>query len=156
MLRFYGRGFIALIAVLIATPVLSQAANFDTLTLSAGFPKQKGTAAGYTGGSFSLPSIANSDRNNKPCLGFGGSKTPDYIINLETDFPNLKVAVNSGNKDTTLVMRGPNNLILCGDDTGSSKDASVEATNLKAGKYEIWVGTIEAGKNWNYTLTVTE
>jgi len=54
------------------------------------------------------------------------------------------------------VIRGPNNSILCGDDTGLSKDASVESTNLKAGRYEIWVGSIEAAQRWNYILSVRE
>jgi len=155
MLRLYGRSFIAVIAALSATPVLSQSTNFDTLTLSPGFAKGKGVVTGYTGGSFSLSSIANSDRNNNPCIGFGGSETPDHILVLEKDFPRLKIQVKSG-KDTTLVIKGPDNLILCGDDTGSSKDASVEASNLPAGKYSVWVGTINPRQNWNYTITVRE
>jgi hypothetical protein len=46
---------------------------------------------------------------------------------LERDFPKLKCAVNSRGKDTTLLIRGPGNLIVCGDDTGGRKDAIVEA-----------------------------
>ena len=78
---------------------------------------------------------------------------------LESKFPKLSVEVTSG-QDTTLVIRGPNNLILCGDDTktskGVSKDASVEATNLAPGKYYIWVGSIKEGQRWNYSLTVRQ
>jgi hypothetical protein len=109
---------------------------------------------GHTGGTYSLSSIANSDRNKKPCIGYG-SETPDHIMTLQKDFPRLSVQVNSG-KDTTLVIRGPDNFTLCGDDTGSSKDASVTASNWKAGEYRIWVGSIDSGKRWNYTLTVRE
>jgi hypothetical protein len=155
MRRLYGGGVIALIAALSATPVLSQAANFGTLTLSPGFPPGSAVIAGHTGGTYSLPSIANSDRNKQPCIGFA-SETPDHVIVLEQDFPKLIVRVHSRGKDTTLLIRGPNNLILCGDDTGSRKDASIEATNLKAGRYEVWVGSIEAGQHWNYNLTVRE
>jgi len=36
MRRLYGGGVIALIAALSATPVLSQTANFDNLTLAPG------------------------------------------------------------------------------------------------------------------------
>lgn len=155
MRRLYGGGVIALIAALSATPVLSQAANFGTLTLSPGFVPGSAVTNGNTGGTYSLPSIANRDRNKKPCIGFG-SETPDHIIVLEKDFPRLIIRVNSRGKDTTLLIRGPNNLILCGDDAGSRKDASVEATNLKAGRYEVWVGSIEAGQRWNYNLSVRE
>jgi hypothetical protein len=150
----YGMRVIALIAVS-ATPVFAQRANFGNLSLSPGFPPGSAQVAGQTGGSYSLPSIANSDRNKQPCIGFG-SERPDHIIVLERDFPKLGIQLNSRGKDTTLLIRGPNNSLLCGDDTGLSKDASVESTNLKAGRYEIWVGSIEAAQRWNYILSVRE
>ncbi|NEQ21659.1 MAG: hypothetical protein F6K28_21075 [Microcoleus sp. SIO2G3] len=156
MQRLYGGGVIALIAALSATPVLSQAANFDNLSLAPGFPKAAGQVSGYTGGGYSLSSIANSDRNKKPCIGFG-DPTPDHIMVLEQDFSNLSVLVNTGGKDTTLVVQGPNDqTVRCGDDTGSSKDASVQGSNWSAGTYRIWVGSFESGQRLNYTLTVRE
>jgi hypothetical protein len=156
MLPLYGRAIIAFIAVLSATPVLSQAANFGTLTLSPGFPQRAGTVVGNTGGSYSLPSIANSDPEGNPCLGYGDS-TPDHIMVLKQDFANLNVQVNSAGKDTSLVIRGPNKqTIRCGNDTGSRQDASVQDSNWQAGTYEIWVGSSNSGQSWNYTLTVRE
>jgi hypothetical protein len=155
MLRLYGRGIIALVAALSATPVLSQAANFNNLALSPGFPQGAGVVGGHTGGTYSLPSLANRDRNNRPCFGYA-SETPDHIMVLQRDFTKLSVQVNSGGKDTTVVIKGPGNFMLCGDDTGSSKDASVEASNWKAGEYKIWVGSVDASKQWNYTLSVRE
>ena len=150
-----GMYFMALIAAISTTPALAQKANFGNLTISPSFPAGTARVAGSTGGSYSLPSIANSDRNKKPCIGFA-SQTPDHILVLQKDFSNLTIQINSGGRDTTLLIKGPNNTIYCGDDTGLSKDASVEATNLKAGTYEIWVGSIEAGQRWNYILTVRE
>ena len=155
MLRLSGGGVIALIAALSATPVLSQAANFVKLNLSPGFPPSAGRVAGNTGGAYSLSSIANSDQDKRPCIGYG-SETPDHIMSLQKDFPKLSVQVNSRGRDTTLVIKGPGNFILCGDDTGSSKDASVEASNWKAGEYRIWVGSIAPRQRWNYILTVRE
>jgi hypothetical protein len=157
MLRLYSRGLVAVVAALIsATPVLSQrAANFGTLTLSPGFAPKAGRAIGSTGGSYSLSSIANRDRNKNPCIGFADA-TPDHIMVLQKDFPNLSVLVNSQGQDTTLVIQGPDDqTIRCGDDTGSSKDASV-TDSLKAGTYKIWVGSIESGQRLNYTLGVRE
>jgi hypothetical protein len=148
-------GIIALITAISATPVLSQSANFGSLTIRPGFSAALGIASGNTGGSFSLPAIANTDSNKNPCIGYA-SQTPDHILILEKDFPKLTLQVRTRMKDTTLMIRGPNNLILCGDDTGPNKDASIEATNLKKGRYEVWVGAIEAGKRWNYILTVRE
>ncbi|HAG85617.1 MAG TPA: hypothetical protein DCL61_31885 [Cyanobacteria bacterium UBA12227] len=148
------RTLIGLVAVLSATPVVAQT-NFANLTIALGFPPESGMVAGNTGGSYSLPSLVNRDRNNTPCLGYG-DETPDHKLVLEQDFPKLSIKVNSGGNDTTLVIKGPNGVALCGDDTGSKKDASVEASNLEAGEYSVWVGSINPGQNWNYTLSVRE
>ncbi|NET07430.1 MAG: hypothetical protein F6K16_22550 [Symploca sp. SIO2B6] len=160
MRSLYGRLSILLLATLSATPVLSQGSNFDKLTLSLGFPQNSGLVAGYTGGSYSLSSIANKDDHGQACIGFG-DETPDHIMVLEQDFSNLSVLVNTGGKDTTLVIQGPQGNsnqgnMRCGDDTGSSKDASVEDSSWQAGTYKIWVGSFEAGQQWDYTLTVRE
>lgn len=152
--QFRGRSFLVLIATLFATPVLAQTANFASLTLSQGFPASQGVVNGYAGGSYSLSIIANSDRKNNRCLGFA-SPTPDHIMVLEKDFSKLTVQVNSGS-DTTLLIKGPDDTIRCGDDTGSSKDASIQDTNWKGGKYSIWVGSFKEGTRQNYTLSVTE
>jgi hypothetical protein len=156
MLRLYGSlSAIALTAALSATSVLAQTANFGNLILSLGFPPESGMAAGNTGGSYSLPSIVNRDRDNNACLGYG-DETPDHILVLEKDFPTLSIKVNTGGQDSTLMIQGPDNLTLCGDDTGSSKDASVTATNLKAGEYKVWVGAMTPNQHWAYTLSVKE
>lgn len=155
MLGLCSRIAVALIVALSATSAFSQTANFGELKLAPGFTAGTGQASGRTGGAYSLSSISNSDRNKKPCIGYG-AETPDHIMVLEKPFGKLSVQVNSGGKDTTLVIRGPNNLTLCGDDTGSSKDASIQASNLPAGKYQVWIGAIKEGQRWNYTLTVRQ
>jgi hypothetical protein len=155
-MRFFKNfGILALTTALFATPSLAENANFGKLTLSPGFKKSSALIRGYTNGSFSLPSIANRDRNNNACIGFA-APAPDHVIVLQKDFPRLQVKINSRGKDTTLVIKGPGNTIRCGDDTGTSKDASILDTNWKAGEYEVWVGSIEPGQTWNYTLSVQE
>ncbi|MEQ8752452.1 MAG: hypothetical protein RID09_02885 [Coleofasciculus sp. G1-WW12-02] len=156
MLRRKGsQALIAMVIALTATPVLSQSANFGRLTLSPGFSSASGAAIGTTGGSFSLPSLVNRDRENNPCLGYA-EETPDHIINLQANFNQLQIAVDSGGQDTTLLITGPKGFKLCGDDTGTSKDASVTSSNFEAGEYKVWVGTINPNQAWNYTLTVRE
>ena len=155
MLRLFNKAAVALIVALGATPAFSQAANFGELKLSPGFPSSAGQISGRTGGTYSLSSIANSDQNGKACIGYAAD-TPDHIMILQGNFPKLTVQVNSG-KDTTLVIRGPNkSTIRCGDDTGSIKDASITDSNWQAGRYEIWVGAIKEGKQWDYSLSVRQ
>ena len=146
----------AAIAGAIAIPVFAEeTANFGTLTLSRGFQPSTAVLRGSTGGSYSLSAIANSDLHKNKCLGFA-APTPDHILILQQDFSRLTLAINTGGKDTTLLISGPNNTIYCGDDTAQNKDASIADSGWKAGTYRIWVGTIESGAKYKYTLSVQE
>ncbi|MBW4649512.1 MAG: hypothetical protein KME06_12610 [Kastovskya adunca ATA6-11-RM4] len=156
MLKLYHWGCLALVAALSAAPILAQETNFGTLKLKRGFEPAAGTAAGYTGGSFSLSAIANQDIEGNPCVGFGDS-TPDHILILDENFPKLNVRVNSSGYDTTLVIRKTGgNIIRCNDDSDSSQNPSINAENWKAGEYEVWVGAIDAGTKRNYSISVRE
>lgn len=148
---------IGIITFIAATPVLANRANFGTLNLAPGFRAPEGTVTGYTGGTYSLSAIANRDRNKKACIGFADTN-PDHIMVLGKNFSRLRLQVNSGGSDTTLLVQGPNNsTILCGDDSGTNnKDASIDFKDWKAGTYRVWVGTFTAGTKRNYTLTVRE
>jgi hypothetical protein len=148
--------FLAIVTALIAQPVIAQTANFGTLKLSPGFSPAQGVVEGYTGGSYSLSAISNRDRDKKACIGFADPK-PDHILILEKDFPRLKLLVNSGGNDTTLLIKGPDDTtIRCGDDTGKSKDASIEDKDFKSGTYQVWVGTFNSGAKHKYRLTVQQ
>jgi pectate lyase len=148
-------GCLALITALQVAPAWAESANFGTLELSPGFSRSAGMARGFTGGSYSLSAIANRDRDGKRCLGFGDTQ-PDHIIVLQKDFSQLQIRVDTQGKDTTLVIKGPNNTVLCGDDTGANKDASVSQAKWPEGTYEVWVGAFEPGTRWRYTLTVQQ
>jgi len=139
-----------------ALPVLAENANFGTLTLSRGFESPTAVLRGATGGSYSLSAIANSDRHKNKCLGFA-TPTPDHILVLQQDFSQLAIQVNTGGKDTTLLVQGPDgSTVRCGDDTGQNKDASVADSGWRAGSYRIWVGSLEPGVKSDYTLSVRE
>lgn len=137
-------------------PARSEDPIFGKISLSPGFTPPAGTITGYTSGSTSIPAVvANSDSKGNKCLGFA-DKAPDYKMVLQQDFAKLQFTLNSGGKDTTLAIMGPDRKIRCGDDTGSSKDASIIDTNWTAGEYSIWVGSIDPGTRWNYKLTVQQ
>jgi hypothetical protein len=143
------------LALLLPLGSLPAWAQTSPIKLSAGFARQDGVLSGATNGSYSLSSVANFDRDRQPCLGFATS-APSHTVMLTQGFTKLNFQVNSRGKDTTLVIRMPNGQVICGDDTVSGKDASISATNLPAGEYAVWVGSIEPGKRWSYGLTITE
>ena len=145
-------GVVLVALLLLHIPAVAQNANFGKLTLDSN--KTSGTLQGSTGGSTSLPAIvSNSDRSNNKCLGFG-DPTPDHILVLQQAVPRLRLRVNSGGGDTTLVVQGPNGVIRCGDDSSRSKDASITDTDWQAGTYRIWVGSATPSTPRDYTLSV--
>lgn len=151
--RWQWSGWLVSLAVLGALPALGQA-NFGSLTLSA--EKQSGTLMGSTGGSTSLPAIvSNRDRNHTKCLGFG-DPTPDHILILQQNIPSLRLRVNSGGGDTTLVVQGPQGSVRCGNDSKAGKDASLTDTDWQAGTYKVWVGSAKPGVRRDYTLYVRQ
>ena len=145
---------LAAIAAIATLPVLAETANFGTLTLSRGFGAPTVVLRGSTGGSYSLSAIANADRHKNKCLGFA-TPTPDHIIVLQQKFSKLTIKVNSGGKDTTLLVQS-GNAVRCGDDAGQNKDAGIVDSDWQAGSYRIWVGTVEPGVKSNYTISVQE
>ncbi len=156
MLQLNSRYLIPLLVALSAVSAIAQGANFGQLTLALGFNRETAVVTGHTSGSYSLSSIANRDRSNNRCLGFG-DPNPDHVMILENDFSHLKLQVSSGGKDTTLLIQGPNKqTIRCGDDTRENQDASIDDMNWKAGTYKIWVGSLEPGKRWNYRLSAQQ
>lgn len=160
MLRHTGQyqssGLLALLAVFSAVPAFANDANFEGLTLPGTSGATRGVVSGYTAGSYPLSSIANSDRHNNECFGYG-DRNPDHILKLDRDFAQLKLKVNSGRKGTTLLIKGPDDdTIRCGGETEPRRDAQIIDSDWKSGTYQIWVGAVESGKRLDYTLLVRE
>lgn len=147
----------ALLTFGLATVGSAQTANFDGLTLSAGFTSTQATVTGATAGFFSLSSITARDRNGNLCLGYADS-TPDHIMVLQQDFAHLTLQVDSGSNETTLLVQGPDdNTIRCG--SGASRrnpGALLEDTDWQAGTYRIWVAAFDQGQRYDYNLTASE
>jgi hypothetical protein len=131
---------------------IAQDSNFGNFSLD---PKTRGAVVeGTTGGSTSLSAITtNLDRDENQCFGFGDPK-PDHILTLTQSIDRLKVLVDSRGSDTTLVIQAPDGSFTCADDFGNGKDAGIEATQWKPGKYKFWIGTVIPNQRHNYQLTV--
>jgi hypothetical protein len=149
-------GLLLLVSIALGLTATGTAAvdesNFGVFTLN---PQTKASMVnGSTGGSTSLPAIvANSDRNDNQCLGFGDPK-PDHIMQLNRKVNRLKFQVDSGGKDTTLVIVGPDGTVHCADDFGSGKDAGLDDSDWKQGDYKIWIGSVAPGARYKYRLLV--
>ncbi|MBD2426196.1 hypothetical protein [Phormidium sp. FACHB-1136] len=156
-IRHQQYGFVALTLLAlgsVGTAALAQAANFASISLSTNQPTA--TVNGTTAGIFALSNIAMRDHQGLICTGFADT-APDHILTLQDPMAQLTLQVNSGGDDTTLLMQGPNDsLVHCGEDISRrNPDAQIQAQDLPAGTYRLWVGSHNQGQRINYSLTVS-
>lgn len=142
------------VVALVAGPVAAQEATYGDVTLPA---TGTATTSGRTGGGTSLPDAvvrSSHDPAGHECLGYG-NVSPSHRLRVGADRPSpVTFSVESGD-DTTLVIKGPGNFLLCGDDISPTNlNAQAIAPRLAAGTYEIWVGSMKRGLQGEYTLTV--
>lgn len=133
---------------------LAQKNSLNELVLAVGSEQSKEIVTGNTGGSYSLASIANRDRDKNLCMGYGDPQ-PDHIITLKGDFARLKMLVNSGGNDTTLVIKEiETQTIRCGFGQNGNQDAVIEGSNWSAGTYHVWVGSVAPNMRSPYLLNI--
>ena len=133
---------------------IAQKKDLNSFHLALGLNQSTAKLVGSTGGGYSLASIVNKDRYGNHCMGYGDPE-PDHIMILDNDFPQLKLKVRSGGKDTTLVVKRTDNLdVYCGFGKQHHRDAVIHGQNWKAGKYEIWVGSMKPYHSSNYSLSI--
>ncbi|MEB3289608.1 MAG: hypothetical protein VKI82_06810 [Leptolyngbya sp.] len=150
-------GMIALVisglGVLGSTAAIAQTANFSPLLLSSHQPRA--TTTGTTAAIFSMTNTAMRDQQGVICVGFADT-SPSHILTLQDAMSQLTIQVNSGGNDTTLLLQGPtDDLVHCGEDTSRRNlDAQIQAQNLPAGTYRLWVGSHVQGQRINYSLSV--
>ncbi|MBE9041125.1 hypothetical protein IQ235_10080 [Oscillatoriales cyanobacterium LEGE 11467] len=138
------------IASVIIFPSVAEDSHFGSIV----FPDMT-SAQGYTGGTTSLPAVlGNKDENENLCLGFG-DPVPDYILILDRDIDRLRIQVDSGGRDTTLLIQDlEEQTLYCADDTEVGMDAGMTLSDRSSGRYKIWIGTSDPGQRWDYTLSV--
>jgi hypothetical protein len=92
------------------------------------------------------------------CRGYVGAQ-PDAILRISgaPRFLRLFVRASSANTDLTLVVRDPGGRFLCNDDAVPGRNTSpmVDLYTPRAGQYDVWIGTHEAGHQAAGTLYAT-
>lgn len=135
--------------------LIARTKHLNRLVLAAGFDRSTAIITGQTGGSYSLASIANRDGEGNHCMGYSDPE-PDHTLILQDNFSKLSLKVNSGGKDTTLVIKGPNSRLRCAFGQKRQRDALISDTNWQQGKYEIWVGSMQPKRRSGYRLSVNQ
>jgi hypothetical protein len=86
------------------------------------------------------------------CAGFV-TAAPD--VRIQWNGGGLRVAFSAfDGGDATLIIRRPDGLFACADDTGTSFDPLIELLNAPPGSYAVWIGSFNAGTAVPGLLTV--
>lgn len=146
-----GWGAFASIAVslAIASPCFAQ----DAISLGRNFRSDPATLSGNGGGGKSIASIAGIADN---CRGFA-NVAPNHTITLTETFPVMDVLVYSSNinDDPTMLIKGPNGIVICADDESNGRNPQVNR-RLPKGNYQVWVGSKTINQSFAYTLSLSE
>lgn len=115
------------------------------VNLSTGFMPDPHTTTGTAGGPLMASTLDPNCRGNVP-------NAPQHTLMLGTDFQSLRVMVNS-QADATLVIRGPDGVYRCNDDSDGLMPEVTGA--FSPGTYQVWVGVF-AGTPTPYTIGFSE
>lgn len=122
---------------------------FGSVTLQAGYlpdPHVRNLTAGGT--------IRAQDRFSS-CRGYIAN-APDYSVYYTAGSSPLIFTVDS-DRDTTLVINGPDARWYCDDDGAESPlNPLVRFNSPQSGRYDVWVGTYSSGTGVPATLFVSE
>jgi hypothetical protein len=133
----------------IAAPSFAQSA----ITLGRNFRPDPATLQGNGGGNVSLASLAGIADN---CRGFANT-APNHTITLNETFPllDLLVYTNNVNDDPTMLVKGPNGIVICADDESGGRYPQANR-RLPKGTYQVWVGSKNVNQSFPYTLSLSE
>lgn len=153
---FGGIGLAGAIALLSPAVGLAQGLSrrpmFTNVVLSPRFAPDPTFLRGISGGEMPIQAVSGRfETETGPCIGFV-SERPDHQIKLDRFFDYLNVQILSA-QDTVMLVKGPGGT-WCSDNR-TVAGASVAGQWLP-GRYEVWVGTLEANRYLPYELKITE
>ncbi|MFN8530691.1 MAG: thrombospondin type 3 repeat-containing protein [Anaerolineae bacterium] len=136
---------------LIPIPTLdsNQPANYGSLDQSSGFLPDPVDVPMTAGGA------VNAGYLGSGCNGFA-SAAPDFTFNYTAGSAALLRFYLISEGDTTLIVKAPNGLIFCDDDSYGTLNPTVDFHNPSSGRYDIWAGSFLSDTFIQGTLNVTE
>lgn len=142
-LSIYLLGFSLVPAMFLVAPNMAQ----EVLKpIAPKFTPDPQVYVGTAGGAEPLQAIVTGKANGA-CQGFA-KQTPNHALVVQKNFGFLSLKVSS-DRNLTLLVKGPD-----GNYCRSGKSAELSG-EWGAGKYEIWVGTID-GDRADYQMTISE
>lgn len=128
-------------------PYGSSSSRFGVVPLHAGFSPDPRVVGGRAIGEVPAESL------HRKCRGWI-SESPDYLLRADTAFFKLHILVRS-DEDLVLVVRKPNEQVLCNDNRSGTKDPMI-ASDIPMGTTQVWVGVHGQGEKADYRLGFSE
>jgi hypothetical protein len=119
---------------------------------ATGFAPDPFTVTVIPGGDFDA-----SEHVHPQCTGFV-SEAPDLVLSFDAGRLPLSIRAVS-EKDTTLVVQGPDRRWYCDDDSGGDLNPMVYFAPPQTGRYAIWVGLLarpQGGSGSSTELSISE
>ena len=121
-----------------------------TLNLTAGFANDPRTVQVTAGGD------VEADRGTSPMCRGQVREAPDLWVNYAAgDTFDLYLSMES-DRDTTLVVQGPDGNWYCDDDTAGNLNPGLRIENPVSGRYAVWAGRYSGGADVPATVYVSE
>ena len=115
----------------------SAPASYGSIRLNAGFTPDPRSVNLTAGGSI------DASRIGSPCTG-SIARAPDYELTYSAGSLPLYIYAQS-QRDTTLVVNGPDGQWYCDDDSNGGLNPQVTFNSPRSGVYDIWVGVFGGG-----------
>ncbi len=105
--------------------------------------------SGLAGGTTAASSISHDEG----CHGFVDA-APDFHLQAEGRFEYVRVLVDGGDEDLTMMIQFPDGRFVCSDDA-EGRHPIIEG-RVNRGQYNVWVGRQTSGGSAPFRLAVTE
>lgn len=128
-------------------PYEDSPSRFGSVPLHAGFSPDPRVVGGTAVGEVPARSI------HRKCRGWI-SETPDYLLDAQTAFFQLRVLGRS-RSDVLLVARTPNGAVFCNDNRNGTRDPMLRS-DFPIGTTQLWIGVQTEGETADYRLGFSE
>ena len=125
--------------------------SFGLRNVAPGFAPDPIQVAVVSGGPLSV----NSMTLGPGCGGFATAQ-PGFNFRLTATTAMLRVFVEAGTDDTTLIINRPDGTWACNDDSNGGTNPTVDLANATAGLYNVWIGSYRSGETAHGTLNLTQ
>ncbi len=125
--------------------------NYGSRSVTPGFTPDPIQVAITSGGTLNVSQMSLGT----DCTGFATAQ-PDFNFTLTGVSNFLRVFVNAGSEDTTLIINKANGQWACNDDSNGGRNPMVDLNNAGPGLYNVWIGSYASGTRAHGTLNITE